>query len=322
MALKEVKIDLAIIGGGIAGFSAAMYAGRLGIKSHVFDPKMGGTIILAGEIENYPGFKSISGIDLSNKLKEHAKVFNPEFVTKSIAKIRKTPTGFHIYTKLTKYHAKAVIFATGTEWRKLRIPGEKELTGKGVHYCALCDGPFYKQKTVAVIGGADSAIKEATFLAGLAKKVYIIYRGDEIHPEPITLEKMKEFKNIEIIKNTNLKEIIGKEKLEKIKLDNPYKNSDEMILDGIFIDIGHIPMAGLAKEVKLKTNEKGEIITNKATETNIQGIFAAGDVTDTPFKQAIIAASEGSTAAFTAFQYITKSSKKLDYGKFKKPLKK
>jgi thioredoxin-disulfide reductase len=319
--VKVIKIDLAIIGGGVAGFSAAMYAGRLGVKPYIFDPKMGGTLALAGDIENYPGFPSISGMELSNKLKEHAKIFNPEFITRSIAKIKTTTTGFHIYTKKDIYHTKAIILATGTEWRKLRIPGEKKLTGKGVHYCALCDGPFYKQKTVAVIGGADSAVKEAIYLASLAKKVYIIYRKENVHPEPITLERMKRLKNIEIIKNTNLKEIIGKEKLEKIKLDNPYNNSDELILDGIFIDIGHIPMTGLAKEIGLKLNKKNEIITNKSTETNITGFFAAGDVTDTPFKQAIIAASEGSTAAFSAYQYITKNPKSLDYGKKSKTKK-
>ena len=144
--VKVTKIDLAIIGGGIAGFSAAMYAGRLGLKPYVFDPKMGGTIILAGSIENYPGFQKISGMELSNKLKEHAKVFNPELIAKSIGKVKKKIQDFHIYTKTEIYHAKAIIIATGTEWRKLRVPGEKELTGKGVHYCALCDGPFYKQK--------------------------------------------------------------------------------------------------------------------------------------------------------------------------------
>ena len=320
--MKLKKIDLAIIGGGVGGFSAAMYAGRLGIKSHIFDAKMGGTIALAGTVENYPGFKSISGMDLSNTLKEHAKVFNPEFIMQGVVKIEKTSNGFHIYTNKEGYHAKAVILATGTEWRKLKIPGEKELTGKGVHYCALCDGFFYKGKTVAVIGGADSAVKEATYLASLAKKVYIIYRKEQIHPEPITLKKMSKLKNIEIIKNTNLKKIIGKNKLEKVKLDNHYKNSDELILDGVFIDIGHIPMTGLSKELGLKLNKKNEIITNKSTQTNVEGVFAAGDVTDSPFKQAIIAASEGSTAAFSAYQYISKGPIKKDYGKSKVIVKK
>jgi thioredoxin reductase (NADPH) len=320
--MKVIKIDLAIIGGGVAGFSAAMYAGRLGLKSHIFGSKMGGTIALASTVENYPGFKSISGMDLSNKLKEHAMVFNPEIINKEIVKIKKHEKGFHVYTKKEAYHAKGIILATGTEWKKLEIPGEKELTGKGVHYCALCDGFFYKGKTVAVIGGADSAIKEAIYLASLAKKVYIIYRKEQIHPEPIILKQMNKLKNIKIIKNTNLKKIIGKNKLEKIKLDNPYNDSDELILDGIFIDIGHIPMVGLAKGVGLKLNKKNEIITNKSTQTNIPGIFAAGDVTDTPFKQAIIAASEGSTAAFSAYQYISKGPIKKDYGKSKAIIRK
>ena len=181
---------------------------------------------------------------------------------------------------------------------------------------------FTNKKTVAVIGGADSAIKEAIYLASLAKKVYIIYRGEQVHPEPINLERLKKIKNIEIIKKTNLKEIIGKEKLEKVTLDNPYKNSNELALDAVFIDIGHIPMTGLAKEIGLKLNKKNEIITSKLAQTNVEGVFAAGDVTDTPFKQAIVAASEGSIAAFSAFEYITKKSVKLDYGKKPNPSKK
>jgi len=305
--VKVIKIDLAIIGGGIAGFSAAMYAGRLGLKSTIFDAKMGGTIILTDIVENYPGFIKLTGGELSEKLKQHAMVFKPKLINSYIQKIKKHERCFHLYTKKNIYHAKAVILATGTIWRKLNVPGEKELNGKGVHYCALCDGPLYKNKIVAVIGGADSAVKEALQLSQIASKVYIIYRGEQVHPEPINFARLQKLKNVEIINNTNITEILGKDKVEKVKLDKSYKNSNELQLDAVFIDVGHIPVTGLAKEIGVSLNEKGEVIADKLMQTSVPGFFVAGDVSDTPFKQAITAASEGSTAAFSAYDYITKN---------------
>jgi thioredoxin reductase (NADPH) len=302
-----IKTSVAIVGAGIAGYSAAMYAGRLGLEVTIFDAKPGGAIMLTDSIENYPGFKSLTGMELSNKIKEHAMVFKPNIINSHVQKIIRKGGCFQIQTKKENYMAKAVIITTGTEWRKLRVPGEEELTGKGVHYCALCDGPFYKEKTVAVIGGGDSAIKEAITLAEHAKKVFIIYRKENIRPEPINKIRLEKLKNIEIISNTNVLEILGKEKLEKIRLDKPYKNSKELELDGIFVDIGHIPMAGLVEPLGVKLNEKKEIIVNKLMETNVPGIFPAGDVTDSPFKQAITAAAEGSVAAFSTYNYITKN---------------
>ena len=305
--VKVIKIDLAIIGGGIAGFSAAMYAGRLRLKPYVFDAKMGGTIVLTDVIENYPGFIKLTGIELSEKLKQHAMVFKPKLINSYIQKIKKHGKCFHIYTKEKIYHAKAIIFSTGTVWKKLGVKGEKELSAKGVHYCALCDGPLYKNKIVAVVGGADSAVKETLQLSEIASKVYIIYRGDKVHPEPINLERLNKLKNVEIINNTNITEIIGTGKVEKVKLDKSYKGSNELKLDAVFIDVGHVPVTGLTKEIGLKLNEKQEIIADNLMNTNVAGVFPAGDVTDAPFKQAITAAAQGATAAFSAHQYITKS---------------
>ncbi len=304
---ETLKTDLAIIGGGVAGLSAAMYARRFNLEVVVFGREIGGTIALAGNVENYPGFKSVSGMELSNKIKEHAIAFKPEIIKENVKKISKKGKCFLIDTGKRVYEAKAVIFSTGTDWRKLNVKGEKEFERKGVHYCALCDGPFYKKKTVAVVGGGDGAVKEALLLSNIASKVYIIYRKDKLMPEPINLERLEKTKNIEQINKANIVEFIGKGKLEKIKLDRKYKGSYEMDIDGVFVDIGRVPITEMARELKIRTNEKGEIITDKLMRTNIEGFFAAGDVTDTSFKQAITAASEGSTAAYSAYQYIIKS---------------
>jgi len=302
-----IKTDLAIIGGGVAGFSAAMYAGRLGLKPTIFDAKMGGTVILTDTIENYPGFIKLSGMELSNKLKEHAMVFNPKLVNAYVQKISRKGNCFHVYTKKEIYHVKAIIIATGTIWKKLKVKGEKELSGKGVHYCALCDGPLYKDKLVGVVGGADSAIKESIQLSKIAKKIFIINRSKKIRPEPINLERLKKLKNVKIINNTNIMEILGNNKVERVKLDNEYKGSNELMLDAVFIDIGHIPITEIVKDIGVKLNKKGEVIADKLMNTNVPGVFPAGDVTDTPFKQAIIAAAQGATAAFSAYDHITKN---------------
>ena len=294
-------MDVAIVGGGVAGLAAAMYSGRLGLKAVVFDSKLGGTITLTDTVENYPGFVKLTGQQLSDKLKEHAMVFNPKFIKANIKKISNKKNCFTLFTDKNKYDAKAVILATGTKWRKLNVPGEKEFEKKGVHNCALCDGPFYKNKIVAVIGGADSAIKESLQLSGIAKKVYIIYRGDKLHPEPINLERMKRLKNIEIIYNANVKEIIGSKVVEKLKLDD----GKELQVDGVFVDIGQIPLTELAKDLNVKLNKNNEVIADKLMQTSVLGFFVAGDISDTPFKQAITAASEGCTAAYSAYQYVS-----------------
>ena len=208
-----------------------------------------------------------------------------------------------------EYLGKAILFATGTRWRKLEgVKGSEEFANKGVSYCALCDGPLFKNKTIAVIGGSDSAAKDALLLAEYAKKVYMIYRGEQIHPEPINLERIKKNKKIEIINNTNLKEIFGdKNSVNGVILDRLYKNSNKLKLDGIFVAIGHLPISDLAQSLGVRLNKEKEIILDhKTSETNIAGVYAAGDVTDKPFKQLITGVADGCTAAFSAYEYIKK----------------
>ncbi len=300
-----MKYDTIIIGGGISALGAAVYCGRFQLKTLVLGEKVGGTIILTDDIANYPGFKKISGMDLFEKIKDHAKDYNIEIVEKKAEKVEKYKTYFKVSTNEKTYETKTIIFATGTEWRKLNVPGEKEFTNKGVHYCGLCDGPLYKNKIIAVVGGSDSAAKEALLLSKYGKKVYIIYRKQKIRAEPINLKRVETNKKIEIINNTNIKEIKGDKFVNKIILDKPYKGSKELNLDALFIEIGHIPISDLAKSINVKTNEKNEIIIDKDSKTNINGVYAAGDVTNSRFKQAITGVAEGVIAAYNVYQYIT-----------------
>ena len=296
--------DTIIIGSGVSGLGAAIYAGRFRMKTLVLGDKPGGTVVLTNDVANYPGFKQITGIDLSDKIKEHAKEYGVEIIDKKADRVEKTKEGFKVKTSDKEFETKTIIFATGTEWRKLGVPGEKEFTGKGVHYCALCDGSFYKDKIIAVVGGSDSAAKEALLLTEYAKRVYIIYRKEKIRAEPVTIEKVDKSDKIEIINNTNVVEIKGDKFASSAVFDKEYKGSKDFKLDGIFIDIGHIALSSLAKDMGVKLNEKNEIIIDKASKTNVEGIFGAGDVCDTPFKQAITGVAGGVTAAYSAYQYL------------------
>ena len=265
--------DVAVIGAGIAGMSASMYAGRLGLSVAIFGREVGGTITLTDSVENYPGFKSISGMGLANMIKEHAEVSNPIFINEDVSIISRKGKFFMLRAGKKEWVSKSIIFATGTKRKKLNAKREINFDKNGVHYCAVCDGQFYRGKTVAVVGGADSAIKEAIYLSKIAKKVYIIYRGEKIHPEPINFERVKKIKNIRIITKTNILEFLGKEFLEKVKLDKKYSNSFELKLNGVFVEIGQTPMTELAKKFGVKTNKAGEIIVDKMKYIHMQNML-------------------------------------------------
>ena len=291
--------DTIIIGSGVSGLSAAMYAGRLKLKTLVLGELPGGTITTTHIVENYPGFTSVTGKELADAVQEHAETYDIEISQESVSHIQGHEC--FVVTARNTYKGKTLILATGTEYRKLHIQGADM---PGVHYCALCDGPLYTGRTVAVVGGSDSAAKEALLLADYAKEVYIIYRGKEIHPEPVNMARVQENEKIKIINETNITEIRGEKRVQTLVLDNPYNNSREFSVDGLFVAIGLIPLSGIAREIGVKTNEKGEIIIDKSCRTNVEGVFAAGDVTDTDFKQAIIGAAQGVTAAYQAYEYV------------------
>jgi len=306
------EYDFLVIGAGVAGLAAAMYSARLGLKTLVFgkthgsEMPIGGVITTTNIIENYPGFIKVTGEELAKKIEEHAKSYDlVEIKEEKVEKVSKGAEKFKIKTDKGEYFGKTVLFATGTKWKKLEVPGSLEFENKGVAYCALCDGPLYRNTVVAVIGGSDSAAKDALVLAEHAKKVYIIYRKEKIRAEPINLKRIEENKKIEVINNANVVEIRGKEFVTSVILDRMYGGSKELKVDGVFVAIGHIVLSDLAKDLGVSVNEKNEIVINhKTSETNIPGVFAAGDVADKPFKQAITGVAEGCTAAYSAFEFI------------------
>jgi len=314
MATKNIY-DLIIVGAGGVGLAAGMYSARLGLKTlilgnaHGSELPIGGVITTTHLVENYPGFISLSGTELAKKLEEHARQYElVEIKEQYVEEVKKSKNLFSVKTKKEEYISKTILFATGTKWKKLpkEVKGSIEFENKGVSYCALCDGPLFKNKIVAVVGGSDSAVKDALVLSEHASKVYIIYRGEEIHPEPINLKRVQANKKIEIINNSNIKEVKGDKLVSSIILDKKYKNSNELKVNGIFVAIGHTILSDLAKKLGIKTNNAGEIIINhKNSETSMEGVYAAGDVTDKSFKQLITGVSEGVTAAHSAYEHIT-----------------
>jgi len=298
--------DLIIIGTGCAGLAGAMYAGRLGMKTLAIGEMRGGTITLTHIVENYPGFISLTGMELADRLEAHARSYpNVEIKDGKAGKISRNADGtFSVESDAGAFQSKAILYATGTEWRKLGAKGEKEFANKGVHYCALCDGGFYKGKAAAVIGGADSAVKDALVLANLASKVYVIYRGDRLRCEPANYDAVTKNPKVEIIYNTNVTEIYGEKKAAGVQLDKPHNGSGKLAVDAVFVAIGHTPLSALAKEAGVELDAKGHVKISRNSETNVPGFFAAGDVTDTRFKQAIISAGEAVSAAYSAHLFL------------------
>lgn len=302
--------DILIIGTGVTGWGAAMYAGRMQLKTLIVGDNSGGTIMLTDDVENYPGFKKLTGSELAENIEQHAREYDIDvedgLVTDIVQDKKK-----HTFTLTTKsgssFKTKTVLLATGTKPRKLGVPGEDAYFGKGVHTCALCDGAFYKEKIIGVVGGSDSAGKEALLLTQWGKKVYIIYRGNEIHPEPVNMtrieKKIKEGK-IEIINNTNVVEVKGEKYVTAVLFDKAYKDKKEFKLDALFIEIGHIALSTLAKKVGVLLNQKGEVLIDRNAQTNVPGFYAAGDVCDTRFKQAITGVAEGVLAVYSAYTYL------------------
>ncbi|HZX19758.1 MAG TPA: FAD-dependent oxidoreductase [archaeon] len=300
------KYDFIVIGAGSAGLPAAVYAARFRLKTLVIGELIGGTIVNTHIVENWPGEKAITGWDLGEKLQDHVKANDVKIVNDKVVDVsKKSKLGFVVKTSDRKeYEAKTILFATGTTRRKLNVPGEKEFENKGVSYCAVCDAALFKGKIVAVIGGSDSAAKEALLLSEYAKKVYIIYRGEKIRPEPINGERVVQKANIELMLKKNVLEIFGEKFVTGIK----FKEGGQLKLDGVFIEIGALPNSELAEKIGVKVDEKKEILIDVESKTNVQGVYAAGDVVNRHFKQAITGASEGVIAAFSAYEFINNNS--------------
>ncbi len=304
--------DLIIIGAGPAGLSASIYASRYAIKHLIVGTVLGGQITETHKIDNYPGMEDMSGFEFGQLWGKHAKKYGVEIIPSLVQEIEKENNIFSL-TLADKniLKARTILLATGTKKRELNILGEKEFLGKGVSYCATCDGFFYKNKNVGVIGGSDSAVTSALYLADLAQKVFLIYRKSELRAEPFWVELVKKNNKIEVIYDTNVIEIMGKEKLEKVKLDKSYNNSDELNLNGLFIEAGSEPSVDYIENLGVETDEGGYIKIQKNGATNIPGIFSAGDITDgsDKFRQVITAASEGAISARGIYNWLRKEGK-------------
>lgn len=295
--------DIIIIGAGPSGMTAALYASQARKNVLVLEKEVyGGQILKADKVKNYPAISEISGFDFANNLYKQLTEHNVQVKFEEVVEIKTNKNNKEIITKKGNYLTKSVIIATGGTNRKLNLNNEDKLIGKGVSYCTTCDGMFFKEKTVAVYGGGNSAIDGALYLSDLCKKVYLIYRQKDFKTSTESTNRLKNTNNIECIFNTTITDLLGDNKLERIKL-NTDNNESTLDIDGLFIEIGYIPVSGICKDL-INTDSKGYIIANEDCKTNIEGIFCCGDVRIKDVRQLTTACSDGTTAALNACKYL------------------
>lgn len=301
---NEGIYDVIIIGGGPAGLTAALYSSRRTLKTLVLTKDLGGQAAITHDIENYPGIELTDGLTLMQKFAKQAQKFGAEIKYGEVKEIKKQKKDFLVEAAKEKFLGRAIILAFGLLPKNLDIPGEKEFKGRGVSYCATCDAPLYKNKTVAVIGGGNSALDAAELLAKIAQKVYLIHRRDQFRGEEIIIEKLKKEPKIEMVLSSEILEIKGNQIVKSIVIrNNGDKALKELLIDGVFVEIGYETETHFIKKL-IKLNGHGEIITDKDTNTSQPGIFACGDVTDCAYKQVVISAGEGAKAALQAYKYL------------------
>lgn len=326
----ENKIyDCVIVGGGAAGMTAALYATRRAMHTLVISQDIGGQAATTNEIENYPGLGMIDGPTLMNNFKDQAQKFGAEFAMAEVVGVEKImdesgKPNFHVRTNIATYIGHSLILAYGLTHRHLGVPGEKEFGGKGVSYCATCDAPLFRGKTVAVVGGGNSAVDAALLLAKLCPKVYLIHRSEKFNAEAVLLEQLKQQAHVEMILNSEVQEIKG-EKLVKtaVIVDSTDKSKNrEINIDGVFIEVGYVVNSKIIEGL-VELDERKQIKINLTAETSEPGIFGAGDITNIAHKQIIISAGWGATAALKAYEYLQKvrgfRGVTIDWGMTKKP---
>lgn len=298
--------DLIIIGAGPAGLTAAIYGARGGLKTLVFGgPTPGGQLLQTSDVENFPGFENpINGFDLMNRMINQAKRVGANIRSDQVVDLDLSQRPFKVKTSNKEFLAKTLIIATGASAKWLGLESEEKFKGKGVSACATCDGFFFKDKTVCVIGGGDTACEEASFLTKFAKKVYLIHRRDKLRATYVMQQKVKNNEKIEIIYDHIPVEITGEEKVNGIIIKNVKSGETRKLdLEGVFIAIGHHPNTDILKD-KLRLDDYGYIIVDKNLQTSVEGVYAAGDVCDPVYKQAVVAAGMGAMAAINAFHFI------------------
>jgi thioredoxin reductase (NADPH) len=298
--------DVLIIGGACAGLAAATYASRRAMKTLVITKDIGGQIATTPSVENYPGIDFITGPGLSQDMLVQAQKWGAEVVYDEITSIEKLgEQNFKVTGFQNSFHGKSLIVAYGKTPKSLNIPGEREYSGRGVSYCVTCDAPLYKRRTVVVVGGGSSAMEGALILAKICTKVYLVHRRDEFRGEAVLLEQIKEEPKIELVLSHTPEEVLGDGEYVTALRVKSTKDGEtkDLEVEGIFVEIGFIVNSGLIKHL-VELDRMNQVITNKRMETSTPGVFAAGDLTDSPYKQAVISAGEGATAALTAYSYV------------------
>jgi thioredoxin reductase (NADPH) len=307
MSENQQVENVIIIGSGPAGYTAAIYTARANLNPLMFEGYFaGGQLMLTTEVENYPGFpEGVMGPDFMMDLKKQAERFGTRVVTKDVTKVDFSQTPHRVEVGNDVYYANAVIISTGASAKLLGLESEKKLMGHGVSTCATCDGAFFREKAVAIVGGGDSAMEEANFLTRFASKVYVIHRREELRASKIMQDRAMNNPKIEFIWNSEITEILGEQKVTGVKLyNNKTDEHSEMPLDGVFVAIGHTPNTRLFTEF-LETDETGYLkVAYPSSRTNVEGVFAAGDVHDSIYRQAITAAGAGCRAAIDAERYL------------------
>ncbi|MDO8468145.1 MAG: FAD-dependent oxidoreductase [Candidatus Peribacter sp.] len=300
--------DTAIIGLGAAGYTAAIYSARYKLTTLLVGEEEGGMGITAAEVGNWPGDIEVTGPELMERMKKHAASFTEVTLRQTrVSKVEKTKAGFRLtFADGKTEEARTVIFATGSNKRHLDVPGEKEFAGKGVSYCATCDAFFFKGKTVAVVGGGDSAVEGAAIVAQVARRVYLIHRRKEYRAEPYWVQKLREKNNVTLVLERQIKEIKGDQKVTELVLDKPFEGSDKIAVDGVFVEIGALPAVALAQTLGCALDERGYLKVDASMQTSVPGAFAAGDVSggSNHFAQFVTAAGEGAVAVSGVFGFL------------------
>lgn len=299
--------DIIIVGGGPAGLTAALYAGRAELKTILIEKGFqGGQMVNTNKIENYPGIKEITGHEISKDMFEHAKEFGAQILFEEVLDIQIEDNIKRIITSSKTYESKALILSMGTKSRELGLENEQELVGKGISYCATCDGGFYKDKVVAVVGGGDAAVEDALYLSRIAKKVYLIHRRDSLRSAKYLQKKLFE-SSVEILWDNKVTEFYSQDMLTGIKVANTKNhNTMDLDIDGLFIAIGGIPTSNIAKDL-LELNTEGYIVTDENCLTSVEGVFAIGDVREKQLRQIVTAVADGAISIDQAQRYLYRS---------------
>ena len=299
------EFDFISIGAGAAGLAAVQYAARSGLSALAIDLSVaGGQVLKIANLENYPGvFPGANGFSLIQTMQTQAKAFGAQIVTAQVQSVDKIQDKFKVETNKGAYFCKALVLATGAEHRKLGVPGEKEFEGRGVSYCAVCDGPLFRNKTIFVIGGGDAACDEANYLSQLSDKIFLVHRRDELRAQKAVADRVLANPKITVLWNSVVEEIKGDQKITSVVIKNVKTGAlEEKSTDALFVSVGMIPQNSLLST--LKTDEAGYIVTDEKMQTAVPGLYAAGDVRSKPFRQVVTATSDGAIAAYEAAAYI------------------